>query len=42
MNNLRRTFIKFNGALGTLAAVAAVGLLKTTQAAAAVWNKSGG
>ena len=41
MNNLRRTFIKFNGALGTLAAVAAVGLLKTTQAAAAVWNKSG-
>ncbi len=35
---LRRTFITFTGALGTLAAA---GLLKTTQAAAAVWNKSG-
>jgi sulfur-oxidizing protein SoxY len=38
MNPLRRSFIKFTSAL---TAVAAVGLLKTTQAAAAVWNKSG-
>lgn len=38
MNPLRRTFIKFTGAL---AAVAAAGVLKATQAAAAVWNKSG-
>lgn len=35
---LRRTFITFTSALGTLATA---GLLKTTQAAAAVWNKSG-
>lgn len=45
MNPLRRSFLKITGAsLGTLSAltaVAAAGLLKTTQAAAAVWNKSG-
>ena len=41
MNPLRRTFIKFTGTLGALTAVATAGLLKTTQAAAAVWNKSG-
>jgi sulfur-oxidizing protein SoxY len=34
MNSLRRTLLK-------LTALAAVGLLKTTQAAAAVWNKAG-
>jgi sulfur-oxidizing protein SoxY len=38
MNTLRRTFIKFASALTT---VAAAGVLKATQAAAAVWNKSG-
>jgi sulfur-oxidizing protein SoxY len=38
MNPLRRTIIKFTGAL---TAVAATSLLKTTQAVAAVWNKSG-
>jgi sulfur-oxidizing protein SoxY len=41
MMTLRRSFIKFTGAIGTLTAVAATGLLKTTQAAAAAWNKSG-
>ncbi|MEQ1776517.1 MAG: thiosulfate oxidation carrier protein SoxY [Burkholderiales bacterium] len=41
MNPLRRTFIKFTGTLGALTTIAAAGLLKTTQAAAAVWNKSG-
>jgi sulfur-oxidizing protein SoxY len=41
MNKFRRTFVKFSGTLGALTAVAATGLLKTTQAAAAVWNKSG-
>ncbi len=37
---LRRTFLKFSSAAGALSAFAAAGLLKTTQAAAAVWNKS--
>ena len=37
----RRSFLKFTGTLGAMAAFAAAGLLKTTQAAAAVWNKSG-
>ena len=44
MNPIRRSFLKITGAsLGTLSALTAVaaGLLKTTQAAAAVWNKSG-
>jgi sulfur-oxidizing protein SoxY len=40
MNPLRRTFIKFTGALGALTAVATDSLLKAAQAAA-VWNKSG-
>jgi len=40
MNPLRRTFLKFTGSVGTLAGVAAAGLLKTTQAFAA-WNKPG-
>ena len=38
---LRRSFLKFAASAGTLATVAAAGLLKTTQAAAAVWNKTG-
>ena len=38
---LRRTFMKFTGTLGALTAVAAAGLLRSTQAAAAVWNKAG-
>jgi sulfur-oxidizing protein SoxY len=44
MNTLRRSFLKFSGklgAIGTMAAFATAGLLKTTQAMAAVWNKSG-
>lgn len=45
MNPIRRSFLKITGAsLGTLSALTAAvaaGLLKTTQAAAAVWNKSG-
>jgi sulfur-oxidizing protein SoxY len=41
MNSLRRTFLQFTGSLGALTAIAAAGLLKTTQVAAAVWNKSG-
>ncbi len=43
-NPIRRSFLKFTGTLGALSAYAALtaaGLLKTTQAAAAVWNKSG-
>ncbi len=38
---LRRTLLQFTGALGVLGTVAAAGLLKTTQAVAAVWNKAG-
>ncbi len=41
MNPLRRTFIKFSSSASALAAVAAIGLSKATQAAAAAWNKSG-
>jgi sulfur-oxidizing protein SoxY len=41
MNNLRRKFIKFSSSASALAALAAAGLLRTTQAAAAAWNKSG-
>jgi sulfur-oxidizing protein SoxY len=41
MNPIRRTFIKFTGTLGALSAVAVTGLLKTTQALAAPWNKAG-
>ena len=40
MNPIRRTFLKFNGALTALSTLAVAGLLKTTQAAAA-WNKAG-
>ena len=40
MNPIRRTFLKFNGALAALSTLAVAGLLKTTQAAAA-WNKTG-
>ena len=41
MNKFRRTFIKFSSGASALATITAAGLLKTTQAAAAVWNKSG-
>ena len=41
MNPIRRSFLKFTGTLGAMSAFATAGLLKTTQAAAAVWNKSG-
>ncbi len=44
MNPIRRTFMKFTGtvgALSTLGAVAVTGMLKTTQALAAPWNKAG-
>ena len=40
MNPIRRTFLKFNGALAAVSTLAVAGLLKTTQAAAA-WNKTG-
>ena len=40
MKPLRRTFLKFSSTAAALSAFAAAGLLKTTQAAAAVWNKS--
>lgn len=38
---VRRSFLKLTASVGTLTAVAAAGLLKTTQAVAAVWNKAG-
>ena len=41
MNPIRRSLLKFAGTLGTLTALAATGLLKTTQSAAAAWNKTG-
>ncbi len=41
MNAIRRTLIKTAGSLGTLAALAATGLLKSGQALAATWNKAG-
>ncbi len=40
MNHPRRTFLKSAGAVGTIAAAAAAGLLKPTQVLAADWNKS--
>lgn len=40
-SDLRRSFVKFSGSAGALAAFAATGLLKTTQAMATVWNKTG-
>ena len=41
MNQLRRTFLKFAGAAGTVACAVGAGLLKTGQAIAATWNKAG-
>jgi sulfur-oxidizing protein SoxY len=41
MMHLRRTFLKFGASIGSLAAVTTLGLLKTTQAVAAMWNKTG-
>lgn len=41
MNPLRRTFLKLTGAAGTLALVVGAGLLKTREALAATWNKTG-
>jgi sulfur-oxidizing protein SoxY len=41
MNPIRRSFLKLSGALGAMTAFAAAGVLKTRQAAAATWNKSG-
>ena len=41
MNPLRRTFLKLTGAAGTLALVVGAGLLKTGEALAATWNKTG-
>lgn len=41
MNQLRRTFLKWSGAAGTLALAAGSGLLKTGEALAAAWNKTG-
>ena len=41
MNVLRRSFLKISASTGALTAFAAAGLLKTTQAMANTWNKSG-
>lgn len=41
LNPLRRSFLKLSASTAALAAFAAAGLLKTTQAVAAVWNKAG-
>jgi sulfur-oxidizing protein SoxY len=41
MNSLRRTFLKLTGAAGTLAWAVGAGLLKTGEALAAIWNKTG-
>jgi sulfur-oxidizing protein SoxY len=41
MNSLRRSLLKFTASIGSFGALAAAGLLKSTQAAAAVWNKAG-
>ena len=41
MNTLRRTLLQYFGSLGALTTFAAAGLLKTTQALAAPWNKTG-
>lgn len=41
MNNFRRSFIKVSSSATALVALTAAGLLRTTQAAAAVWNKTG-
>lgn len=41
MDGLRRSFLKLAGAMGTLAAATASGLVKSGQAWAAPWNKAG-
>lgn len=45
MNTLRRSFLEFTGTslatVGALTTLAGAGFLKTTQAAAAAWNKAG-
>src|SRR5512140_709086 len=41
MNPLRRTLLKLTGAAGTLALAAGASLLKTGEALAAAWNKTG-
>ena len=41
MNTLRRSFLKLAGGVGTLAAAAAAGLLRTGQVWASDWNKAG-
>lgn len=41
MHALRRTFLKFTGSAGTLAALAAAGLMRAGGALAAPWNKGG-
>jgi sulfur-oxidizing protein SoxY len=41
MNPLRRTLLKLTGAAGTLALAVGAGLLRTGEALAAAWNKTG-
>ena len=41
MNQLRRTLLKLTGAAGTLALAVGAGLIRTGEALAATWNKTG-
>lgn len=41
MNPLRRSVLKLVAGIGTISSLAAAGLLKSTQAVAAAWNKAG-
>ena len=41
LSNTRRTFLKLSTAVGALGALAAAGLLRTTQVLAAAWNQAG-
>jgi sulfur-oxidizing protein SoxY len=41
MHPIRRTVLKFTGALGTLGALSAAGLMRAGEALAAPWNKGG-
>ena len=41
MQVLRRTFLKFTGSAGALAALAGAGLMRAGEALAAPWNKGG-
>lgn len=41
MHPIRRTFLKFSGGLGALAALSAAGLMRAGEVLAAPWNKSG-